>query len=265
MHRPRKRFGQNFLHDEVTLQRIVAAIRPQSTESILEIGPGQGALTATLLEVIPHLYAIELDRDLVARLQQRFSPSQLTLTSGDALQLKLDDWPTPLRIVGNLPYNIATPLIFHLLNSAERITDMHFMVQQEVADRLAAPPDCKDYGRLSVMVQYHCQVTQLLQVPPEAFYPAPKVDSAVVRLKPHSVKPATAHSRSQLEQVTQLAFSQRRKTLRNTLRPLFSGEALTALGINPTLRAENLTLVQFVTLANAITPLPAPASSHHDC
>ncbi|QEP43858.1 16S rRNA (adenine(1518)-N(6)/adenine(1519)-N(6))-dimethyltransferase RsmA [Ectothiorhodospiraceae bacterium BW-2] len=260
IHRPRKRFGQNFLHHTATLEAIVAALSPRREESLLEIGPGRGALTAALLPHLDSLHAIELDRDLVSYLQQRFPSSQLQLHSGDALKLDLADgrWPTPLRLVGNLPYNISTPLILHLIAQREQIIDMHFMLQKEVVERLVSAPGRKSYGRLSVIVQYYCQIEQLFTVPPSAFTPPPKVDSAIVRLIPYRDPPFPSVRRTLLEQVTQCAFNQRRKTLRNTLKPLFSVAELEQLGINPTLRADNVSVADYVTLALALDSLPTP-------
>ena len=236
-HRARKRFGQNFLRDPGIIQRIIAAIHPRSGEQLLEIGPGQGALTAELLATDARLVAIELDRDLIPLLEQQFgSNPRFQLHQDDALRVdyrRLSTAGSRLRVVGNLPYNISTPLLFHLFTQLDAIADMHFMLQKEVVDRLAAGPGQKNYGRLSVMAQYHCRVESLLPVPPEAFSPAPKVQSAVVRLTPHASPPWPATDFQQLERVVRSAFSQRRKTLRNTLKDLLGADQLTALGIDP--------------------------------
>lgn len=255
-HRARKRFGQHFLCDEGIVAGIVAAIRPQAEDHLVEIGPGLGVLTEALLRTVPKLDAVELDRDIIPKLQARCAPlGELTIHSADALQF---DFATlaadgrPLRVVGNLPYNISTPLMFHLLHNRAVIRDMHFMLQKEVVDRLAAAPGSKDYGRLSVMMQYHCQVEALFDVPPEAFAPPPKVDSAVVRLIPYAEPPVQVADVALLEQVVTQAFSQRRKTLRNTLKPLLPAEAIEALGIDPTRRAETVTLAEFAALANTV-------------
>lgn len=252
-HRPRKRFGQNFLEDIQVLRAIALAIAPREGEHLVEIGPGLGALTAELVANPGPMTLIELDRDLVPRLKQRFANRmQLTILQQDALKLDYRGLqPQPLRVVGNLPYNISTPLIFHLLEQADAIRDMHFMLQKEVVDRLTAPPSTSARGKLSVMVQYFCQAEKLMDVPPEAFNPAPKVDSAVVRLVPRAC-PWQADSTANLEKVVSQAFSQRRKTLRNTLKNLFNGDQLEAAGINPGDRAEQLDLQQFVELSNRL-------------
>ena len=252
-HRPRKRFGQNFLRDASVVARIVAAIAPRSGERVVEIGPGEGAMTLPLLEAAGRLTAIELDRDLVARLRERFPPgSGLELIEGDALtyDLRALAGDGPLRLVGNLPYNISTPLLFHLFEQHEAVVDMHFMLQKEVVDRLAADPGSKTYGRLSVMAQYACAVTPLLAVPPGAFRPPPKVDSTVVRLVPHATPPVAVNDPARLRTLVTAAFAQRRKTLRNTLRELLDADAMRAAGIDPGRRAETLSLAEFALLAN---------------
>ncbi len=253
--RARKRFGQNFLRDESIIRRIVAAIRPREDEQLLEIGPGRGALTSALLARHCKLLAVELDRDLVPLLQQQFGDNpNFSLQQGDALKLDLDalGFDKPLRVVGNLPYNISTPLIFHLLTQAGRIDDMHFMLQKEVVERLAAGPGSKSYGRLGIMTQYFCAVESLFEVPPGAFIPAPKVQSAIVQLIPHKVLPHPARSLPLLEQVVRTAFNQRRKTLRNALQELISGEQITALGIDAGARPERLALADYVRIADAL-------------
>ncbi|KXI28588.1 16S rRNA (adenine(1518)-N(6)/adenine(1519)-N(6))-dimethyltransferase RsmA [Paraglaciecola hydrolytica] len=256
-HTARKRFGQNFLHDMFVIDQIVSAIHPQNGEHLVEIGPGLGALTEPVCEQIEALTVVELDRDLAARLRTHpFMASKLTIIETDALKfdfsslLKAD---IPLRIFGNLPYNISTPLMFHLFSFATQVKDMHFMLQKEVVNRLAAVPGNKNYGRLSVMAQYHCQVIPVLHVPPEAFNPPPKVDSAVVRLIPHAVRPVSVLSEDSLHKVCAQAFNQRRKTIRNSLRDSLNEQQIIALGINPDLRAENLSLQQFAQLADAAT------------
>ena len=254
-HRARKRFGQNFLHDQAIIHRIVRAIRPQAGETLLEIGPGQGALTGELLATGCELFALELDRDLVEILRHTFSAEpRFHLRQGDALKFALAEVAKDarLRVVGNLPYNISTPLIFHLLAQREHIVDMHFMLQKEVVDRLAAAPGNKDYGRLGIMTQYHCRVEPLLDVPPHAFSPQPKVQSAVVRLTPHATPPFAAKSVENLQQIVRAAFNQRRKTLRNALQTLLSAEQISACGIDPGARPETLALPQFVALANCV-------------
>ena len=258
-HRARKRFGQNFLHDQGVIHRIVSAIGPTADQHLVEIGPGQGALTADLVDSGCRLDVVELDRDLVPALEERFGATpRFRLHSADALRFdyaSLAEDKQPLRLVGNLPYNISTPLIFHLLGFAEHIDDMHFMLQKEVAQRLAAEPGSKSWGRLGVMAQYWCKVEILFDVAPGAFRPAPKVTSAIVRLKPKPIAPDEGLE-VRLKKVVTAAFSQRRKTLRNTLRDLIDVQQLESLGISPTARAETLTLEQFVQLSDLISPDP---------
>src|SRR5512143_2703321 len=255
-HRPRKRFGQNFLHDRGIIERIVRAIRPQTDQHMVEIGPGLGALTEHLVDAVQRLDVVELDRDLVPRLQERFGDrKQFHIHNADALRFDFTalSQGEKLRVVGNLPYNISTPLLFHLLEQHSAIHDMYFMLQLEVVDRLAAQPGDDDYGRLSVMIQYHCQVDKLFTVPPGAFTPAPKVYSAIVRLIPYEAPPHPARDEKMLARVVAQAFSQRRKTLRNTLRGLLDASAIEALGIDGSRRPETLSLSEFVTLADAAT------------
>lgn len=254
-HRARKRFGQNFLHDQNVIDRIVRAIRPQASESLLEIGPGQGALTTSLLESGCELHALELDRDLVAILTQKFGAHpRFHLQQGDALKLDLGAIPskTKLRVVGNLPYNISTPLIFHLLQYSDRIIDMHFMLQKEVVERLAAAPNNKEYGRLGIMTQYFCRIEPLIDVPPGAFSPQPKVQSAVVRLTPYATLPHPAKSVENLQHVVRAAFNQRRKTLRNALQNLLSSDDIIACNVDPGTRPETLGLSDYVALADRL-------------
>lgn len=255
-HRARKRFGQNFLHDKNVIQRIVRAIYPRAGETLLEIGPGQGALTSELLATDCKLFALELDRDLVAMLTQKFGDNtRFHLQQGDALKLDLAPLAinAKLRIVGNLPYNISTPLIFHLLRQSQHIADMHFMLQKEVVERLAAAPSNKEYGRLGIMTQYFCRIEPLLDVPPGAFSPQPKVQSAVVRLTPYATLPHPAKSVGTLQQIVRTAFSQRRKTLRNALQTLLNTEQITACGIDPGVRPETLSLADYVALADRLS------------
>ncbi|MAN52443.1 MAG: 16S rRNA (adenine(1518)-N(6)/adenine(1519)-N(6))-dimethyltransferase [Marinimicrobium sp.] len=258
-HRARKRFGQNFLVDGNVIDRIVGAINPQPGELLVEIGPGKGALTARLADKAEHLRVIELDRDLVPWLKVQFEKHpDFELFQADALKFDfttLMNDEQSLRIVGNLPYNISTPLIFHLLSYAGQVKDMHFMLQKEVVKRMAAGPGEKAYGRLGIMVQYDCQVEPLFEVPPGAFDPAPKVDSAVVRLTPHARRPFTATNRKTLSQLVNVAFQQRRKTLRNALKNLVEPEQLDQLPVDASLRPEALSLEDYVRLANAIDTL----------
>lgn len=256
-HRARKRFGQNFLVDAGVIANIVAAIRPRADDNLVEIGPGQGALTTLLLQSTPKLRAIEIDRDLVALLVTRFADSKgFQILQGDALNADfglLSKDSHDLRIVGNLPYNISTPLLFHLLTFRARIDDMHFLLQQEVVDRIAAVPGSKNYGRLSVMIQYCCQVEPLLQVPPAAFRPAPKVHSALVRLVPHRHLPVTAANEALLGDVVNVCFQRRRKTLRNGLKPFGDAARLAELGIDLSRRPEVLEVAEFVAIANQLS------------
>ena len=258
-HRARKRFGQNFLHDTGVIRRIIAAIHPQATDNMVEIGPGKGALTSLLLERLDQLQVVELDRDLIPLLEQQFpNPEKLTIHQADALKFDFQTLGTadkPLRIVGNLPYNISTPLLFHLLHYHELIKDMHFMLQLEVVKRLAAQPGNKNYGRLSAMTQYFCDVEHLFDVPPEAFNPAPKVSSAIVCLRPRPPR-IVAKNLQTLEDVLRNAFNQRRKTLRNTLKNLFDAKQLDALAaqinIDLSQRPEQLGIDDFVKISNAL-------------
>ena len=255
-HKARKRFGQNFLHDQAVIYRIVRAIAPREGEHLVEIGPGQGALTEPLVETCGNLDVIELDRDLVPRLKVQFALTKgFRIHQGDALQFDFSQLQKDgqlLRLVGNLPYNISTPLIFHLLNFSGLIKDMHFMLQKEVVDRLVAQPGDKNYGRLSVMAQYACSAENVLHVGPEAFFPPPKVDSAIVRLVPHDKSPYPCKDTALLEQVVRAAFSLRRKTLRNSLKDYVTPNQLESLGINPQLRAENVSLSQYVEITDLI-------------
>ena len=245
MHTPRKRFGQNFLVDEGVVHAIVAAIRPQPGETVVEIGPGLGALTKPLLACLPHLHAVELDRDIVARLQRSWPPERLTVHSCDALKFDFGSLGDDLRIVGNLPYNISTPLLFHLMAFAAHIRDMTFMLQKEVVERMVAEPSTADYGRLTVMLQRRFHLEWLLDVPPTAFNPPPKVDSAVVRLIPKTPAEIVPLDEALFARVVTAAFAQRRKTLRNTLGSLLNPEDFSALGIDSGLRAEALPLPSY--------------------
>lgn len=255
-HRARKRFGQNFLHDAGIIHRILRAIHAKPGEHLLEIGPGQGALTEGLLGSGAQLDVIELDLDLIPILNAKFGAEpRLRLNQGDALKFdfkQLGAEPRSLRVVGNLPYNISTPLIFHLLDNAPLIRDMHFMLQKEVVERLAAEPGGGDWGRLSIMVQYHCRVEHLFNVGPGAFNPPPKVDSAIVRLVPHETLPHPAKDHRLLERIVREAFNQRRKTLRNTLKALLDAESIEAAGVDGSLRPEQLDLAAFVRLADQL-------------
>lgn len=256
-HKARKRFGQNFLVDQGIIRHIVRSIGPKEDDNLVEIGPGQGAISGPLLEYCPTLQVIELDRDLVPILLAQFAKYRgFKIHQTDALKFDFesiyDAEKDGLRVVGNLPYNISTPLIFHLLSFENKIKDMHFMLQREVVLRLAARPGDKNYGRLSVMTQYDCDVDHLFDVPPESFDPAPKVDSAIVRLAPHKSKPYPARDRQHLEMLVRTAFSQRRKTLRNGLKNLVDDEQAEKFNVDLSLRAENLSLESYVNLSNAM-------------
>lgn len=258
-HTARKRFGQNFLHDDYIIDKIVSAIAPKDGQNIIEIGPGLGALTEPVAEMIDHLTVVELDRDLAKRLRAHpFLRDKLTVVEQDALKFdfsslaKTHEGRGKLRVFGNLPYNISTPLMFHLFQHCEHIQDMHFMLQNEVVKRLCAASGDKLYGRLSVMAQYYCSAMPVVMVPPSAFKPAPKVDSAVVRLIPHTTPIVHVESLEVLQQVVTAAFNQRRKTIRNSLKNLLDESQITTLDINPEIRAEKLTLQEFARLANAV-------------
>ncbi len=271
-HTPRKRFGQHFLTDAGVIDAIVAAIHPQQDDLMVEIGPGLGALTGPVLQKLRHLHAVEIDRDVIARLHKRFVPERLTIHQGDALSFDFGNLAAPddasetvggggssgmarnLRVIGNLPYNISTPLLFHLAQFAERIIDCHFMLQKEVVERMVSAPGRKDFGRLSVMLQYRFEMELVLDVPPEAFDPPPKVDSAVVRMVPKPACARNAHDEKSLGELVTQAFGQRRKTLRNTLKGRVTDAQLQAAGIDPGARAEEIDVARYVALANLIGP-----------
>ena len=265
-HLARKRFGQNFLNDQFVIESIVSAIHPQKGQAMVEIGPGLGALTEPVGERLDKMTVIELDRDLAARLQTHpFLAPKLTIYQQDAMTMDFGELSRtlgqPLRVFGNLPYNISTPLMFHLFSYTDAIADMHFMLQKEVVNRLVAGPNSKAYGRLSVMAQYYCQIIPVLEVPPTAFTPPPKVDSAVVRLVPYTTLPHPVKEIRLLSRITTEAFNQRRKTIRNSLGNVFSLEALESLGIDPALRAENITVAQYCQLANYLAENPPSKES----
>lgn len=253
-HRARKRFGQNFLHDQNIIDRIVKAAHPQPGQMLVEIGPGQGAITEKLLAQSSKLDVIEIDRDLAALLNQRYaSHPGFTLHEADVLKFDFNRLPCPddgLRILGNLPYNISTPLIFHLLNYQERIKDMLFMLQLEVVERMCATAGENNYGRLSIMVQYFCQVEKLFNVPATAFNPQPKVESAIVKLTPHTTLPFPALNTLMLEKVVRVAFSQRRKTIRNSLKTLMTPDQMEQVSIDSSLRPEKLSLGDYVKISD---------------
>lgn len=260
-HRARKRFGQNFLTDENVIDSCLAVFNPQQGERIIEIGPGLGALTVHLISKLKKLEVIELDRDIIPKLRSLCAAycenaDDLHVYNEDVLRfdfdkLKLDD--RLLRIIGNLPYNISTPLIFRLLEKASMIQDMYFMLQKEVVDRMAAAPGSKQYGRLSIMVQYYCKVTSLFDVDSSAFSPAPKVQSSFVQLIPYKELPIKASDEKALAKVVTQAFSLRRKTLRNCLKELISDVELESIGLNPGDRAEQLSIHDFVKISNLLS------------
>ena len=254
-HQARKRFGQNFLHDPAIIQRIVQVINPQPGERLVEIGPGKGAITFPLLAACKRLEVIELDRDLVRPLAEKAPEfGELVIHQQDALRFDFSALAAGerLRTVGNLPYNISTPLLFHLIAQSDSIQDMHFMLQKEVVNRMAAAPGSRDYGRLSVMIQYRCKVEPLFHVGPGAFQPAPRVDSAFVRLTPWPQPRVAVKDTECLAALVRQAFSQRRKTLRNTLKGLLSEQAIQATGTDPSARPESISLEQFAALANQL-------------
>lgn len=259
-HQAKKRFGQNFLHDEAVISNIVDAINPEPGENLVEIGPGLGALTEPVIERAKKLSVVELDRDLAERLRHHpFLAPHLTIYETDALSFDFAQLATdekPLRIFGNLPYNISTPLIFHLLTFKDKVQDMQFMLQKEVVQRMAAEPHCKAYGRLSIMTQYQCEVIPVMEIGPEAFKPAPKVDSAIVRLVPHRSIKNPVKDLAALNTVCLAAFNQRRKTIRNGFKNLISVAQLESLNIDANLRPENLTLDDYIMLANFIVDNP---------
>lgn len=254
----KKRFGQHFLRDASVVARIVSAFAPARDDTVVEIGPGRGALTHALLPRLARLHAIEFDRDLIAPLTAQCAAlGDLRLHNADALAFDFRALapapPRRIRVIGNLPYNISTPLLFHLFAQLDCVGDMLFMLQKEVVARIAAGPGGKDYGRLSVMTQAVCAVDALFDVPPMAFVPPPKVNSAVVRLTPHGAPPCVAARSPAFAEVVRLAFAQRRKTLRNNLRSVLADTALLKLNIDPSRRAETLTLAEFCRLAEALT------------
>ncbi len=249
-HKARKRFGQNFLCDPNIIRKIVAAIRPREGETLVEIGPGLGALSAPLLEALGHLHVIEIDRDLIARLRETYPADRLTIHEGDALKFDFSQLPAPLRVVGNLPYNISTPLLFHLAGFAGSVTEMMFMLQKEVVMRMLAAPGEADYGRLSVMLQYRFRMARLFDVPPGAFRPAPKVTSSIVRMQPKAAAELNARDETLLGAIVTAAFGQRRKTLRNTLKDYLAEADFSALGIDAGLRGERLSVDDYIRITN---------------
>jgi 16S rRNA (adenine1518-N6/adenine1519-N6)-dimethyltransferase len=255
-HVARKRFGQNFLTDKQVLSDIIDAIAPLRGETMVEIGPGLAAMTALLLKELDHMHVVELDRDLVARLEKAYPPERLTVHAGDALKFDFGAIPvqkgSKLRVVGNLPYNISSPLLFHLADFAHLVEDQHFMLQKEVVERMVAEPGTKAYGRLSVMLQWRYDMAMMFVVPPTAFDPPPQVESAIVRMVPTRQQlPVDADT---LAAVVQKAFSQRRKVIRNCVAGMFTEQQLVDAGIDPGVRPETVSLEQYVALANLLKP-----------
>ncbi|MFC5472628.1 16S rRNA (adenine(1518)-N(6)/adenine(1519)-N(6))-dimethyltransferase RsmA [Paraherbaspirillum soli] len=253
-HIPRKRFGQNFLTDDAVLYDIIRAIDPQADDNMVEIGPGLAAMTRLLLESLKQLHVVELDRDLVARLQKTFDPARLHVHSADALKFDFGSIPLigdgKLRVVGNLPYNISSPLLFHLTQIAPQVRDQHFMLQKEVVERMVAEPGSKAFGRLSVMLQWRYHMELLFIVPPTAFDPPPRVDSAIVRMIP--IAQPLVCDQQKLEDVVLKAFTQRRKVIRNCLSGMFTENELIDAGVDPQARPEAVPMEQFVALANRL-------------
>ena len=251
----KKQFGQHFLADRYYVDKIVMAVNPVAGDNLVEIGPGQGAITFPLLRKHPRLTVIEFDRDLIAPLAAAAAPlGELTIIHRDVLQVDFSALTEPgrkIRLVGNLPYNLSSPILFHAREHAAAISDMTFMLQKEVVDRMAAGPGSKVYGRLSVMLQAYCRVDSLFIVPPGAFRPPPKVDSAVARLVPHDPATIGINDPARFAEVVRAAFGQRRKTLRNALNGVCTAEQFAAAGVRPEARAEQIEVAQFIALANA--------------
>lgn len=250
-HIPRKRFGQNFLQDQGVIHSIIDAVNPLSGDTLIEIGPGLGALTKPLLARCGQLHVVEIDRDIIAKLRVNF-PDSLSIHEGDALTFDFNSIPGSKKIIGNLPYNISTPLLFHLASYSSQVIDMHFMLQKEVVERMVAVPSTADYGRLSVMLQYCFAMESLFIVPPQAFWPPPKVESAVVRMLPQPGRCGLAQNEELFAQLVKQAFAQRRKTLRNNLKNLVNQQQFDAVGIDPGQRAEDISVQQYVELCNLL-------------
>lgn len=249
-HVARKRFGQNFLQDSRVIFDIVNAVRPQPDDVVIEIGPGLAAITEPLAQALNHLQVVEIDKDIIKRLKKLPFADKLTIHDGDVLNFDFRSVPGKKKIVGNLPYNISTPLLFKLAEVADDVVDMHFMLQKEVVERMVAEPNTTDYGRLTVVLQYFFYMEYLFTVPPEAFSPAPKVESAVVRMIPQLGQHGVAADFPHFSHLVQQAFSQRRKTIRNNLKGIATDEDLLAVDIEPSLRAENISVARYVALSN---------------
>ena len=249
-HKARKRFGQNFLQDTRIINDIVEAVRPQPDDVVIEIGPGLAAITEPLARNLKQLHVVEIDRDIIARLKRLPFAGKLVIHEGDVLRLDFRTIPGMKKIVGNLPYNISTPLLFELVDVVDEVIDMHFMLQKEVVERMVAEPKTNDYGRLSVVLQYYFEMEKILDVPPESFDPAPKVDSAVVRMIPDAGRIGVAQDFEHFGKLVKAAFHQRRKTIRNNLKDIATDEDLAAVGINPQDRAEHIAPELYVALSN---------------
>lgn len=252
-HIAKKKFGQNFLIDKSIIQSLINAIRPQAEDLMVEIGPGLGAMTQPLLKQLNHLHVVEIDRDIIQWMQGFYPAQKITIHNSDVLKFDFGTIGERIRVVGNLPYNISSPILFKLLENTAQIIDMHFMLQKEVVERMVAEPSSPEYGRLSVMLQYRLQMEYLVTVPPEAFDPAPKVESAFVRCVPYATLPCPAKDEALFAKVVSAAFGQRRKTLRNTLKGLLDDAGFTALNIDSQRRAENLGVTEFVAISNYLT------------
>lgn len=249
-HKARKRFGQNFLQDTRIINDIVNAVRPQADDVVIEIGPGLAAITEPLARPLKQLHVVEIDRDIIKRLKRLPFANKLVIHEGDVLQLDFRSIEGMKKIVGNLPYNISTPLLFQLVEVADEVVDMHFMLQKEVVERMVAEHKTNDYGRLSVVLQYYFEMEKIIDVPPESFDPAPKVDSAVIRMIPNKGRIGIADDFNHLSRMLQQAFQQRRKTLRNNLKEWMNDEDFAAVGLDPTLRAEHVAPEEYVQLSN---------------
>jgi len=249
-HIAKKKFGQNFLKDAAIIHSIIQSINPLPNDLLIEIGPGLGALTKPLLEKTNRLLAIELDRDIVSWMENEYSKKNITIFNEDVLNFNFNQFDQKIRIVGNLPYNISTPILFKCIDNILNIKDLHFMLQKEVVDRMIAIPSSPEYGRLSVMLQYYFAMEHLVDVPKESFEPEPKVESSFVRLIPYEQYPFIVNNIEQFARIVKEAFSQRRKTIRNTLKSFISENDFEKIGINPQLRAENLSVSDFVKISN---------------
>ena len=252
-HVAKKKFGQNFLKDSSIIHAIIQSIQPLQDDLLVEIGPGLGALTKPLLEKTKHLFAIELDRDIVNWMQNQYSKNNITIFNEDVLNFNFHQFDKKIRIVGNLPYNISTPILFKCIEDIKIITDLHFMLQKEVVDRMIAVPSSSEYGRLSVMLQYYFAMEHLVHVPKESFDPEPRVESSFVRLIPYDNYPFVAKNIDQFGIIVKEAFSQRRKTIRNTLKNFMNANDFENIDINPQLRAENLSVSDFVKISNYLS------------